>query len=49
MGGRGDMGLGQKAEGGAVTILEATQGQIDGLCSQIPYKCHQIRVASVGY
>ena len=30
------------------TILEATQGQIDGFFSQLPYKCHQNRVASVG-
>ena len=28
--------------------LEATQGQIDGFFSQLPYKCHQNRVASVG-
>jgi len=28
--------------------LEATQGQIDGLFSQLPYKCHQNQVASVG-
>jgi len=28
--------------------LEATQGQIDGFFSQIPCKCHQNRVASVG-
>ena len=27
---------------------EATQGQIDDLFSQLPYKCHQNRVASVG-
>ena len=27
---------------------EATQGQIDGFFSQLPYKCHQNRVASVG-
>ena len=30
------------------TTLEATQGQIDGFFSQLPYKCHQNRVASVG-
>jgi len=30
------------------TSLEATQGQIDGFFSQLPYKCHQNRVASVG-
>jgi len=30
------------------SALEATQGQIDGFCSQLPYKCHQNRVASVG-
>jgi len=28
--------------------LEATQGQIDGFFSQLPYKCHQNRVTSVG-
>ena len=27
---------------------EAAQGQIDGFFSQLPYKCHQNRVASVG-
>ena len=32
----------------AKTTLEATQGQIDGLCSQLPYKCHLEEVASVG-
>jgi len=30
------------------TTLEATQGQIDGFFSQLPYKCHQNRVVSVG-
>ena len=34
--------------GPASSTLEATQGQIDGFCSQLPYKCHQNRVASVG-
>ena len=29
------------------SALEATQGQIDGFLSQLPYKCHQNRVASV--
>jgi len=28
--------------------LEATQGQIDGFFSQLPHKCYQHRVASVG-
>jgi hypothetical protein len=28
--------------------LEATQGQIDGCLSQLPYKCHLEEVASVG-
>ena len=28
--------------------LEATQGQIDGLCGQHPNKCHQNQVACVG-
>ena len=27
--------------------LEATQGQIDGFFSQLPYKCHLEEVASV--
>ena len=33
---------------GSQATLEATQGQIDGFFSQLPYKCHQNRVASVG-
>ena len=33
---------------GEITALEATQGQIDCFFSQLPYKCHQNRVASVG-
>jgi len=28
--------------------LEATQGQMDGFFSQLPYKFHQSRVTSVG-
>ena len=32
----------------ATATLEATQGQFDGFFSQLPYKCHQNRVASVG-
>ena len=28
--------------------LEASQWQMDGLCSQFPYKCHLEEVASVG-
>jgi len=28
--------------------LEATQGQMDGFFSQIPYKCYLEEVASVG-
>jgi len=32
----------------AGTTLEATQGQFDGFFSQLPYKCHQNRVASAG-
>ena len=28
--------------------LEANQGQMDGLFSQFPYKCHLEEVASVG-
>jgi len=31
------------------STLESTQGQIDGFFGQLPYKCHQNRVASVGY
>ena len=30
------------------STLEAAQGQMDGFFSQLPYKCHQNRVASVG-
>ena len=30
------------------STLEATQGQNDSFFSQLPYKCHQNRVASVG-
>ena len=33
---------------GTKPTLEATQGQIDGFFGQLPYKCHQNRVASVG-
>ena len=29
--------------------LEATQGQIDGFISQLPYKCYLEEVASVGH
>ena len=36
-----------RAPGGSAT-LEATQGQIDGCLSQLPYKCRQNRVASMG-
>ena len=32
----------------AYPALEATQGQMDGFISQIPYKCHLEEVASVG-
>jgi len=31
----------------SITTLEATQGQMDGFFSQLPYKSHQNRVASV--
>ena len=31
-----------------LTTQEATQGQIDGFLSQLSYKCHQNRVASLG-
>ena len=34
--------------GTTLATLEATQGQIDGFFSQLPYTCHQNRVASVG-
>ena len=30
-----------------LTTLEATQGQIDGFFSELPYKCDLDRVASV--
>jgi len=30
------------------SALEATQGQMDDFCSQLPYKCHLEEVASVG-
>jgi len=30
------------------TDLEATQGQMNGFLSQLPYKCHLEEVASVG-
>ena len=30
------------------SALEATQGQMDGFFSQLPYKCHLEKVASVG-
>ena len=40
----------QRRQGvGVDTTLEATQGQIDGFFSRFPYKCHQKRVASMGY
>ena len=32
----------------ALSTLEANQGQIDGFLSQLPYNCHQNRVAYVG-
>ena len=35
-------------EGQTQTDVDATQGQIDDFFSQLPYKCHQNRVASVG-
>ena len=31
-----------------VPALEATQGQMDGFFSQLPYKCYLEEVASVG-
>ena len=33
---------------GFVSTLEATQGQIDGFFSQLPYKCYLEEFASVG-
>jgi len=33
---------------GVRAILEATRGQIDGVLNQLPCKCHQNRVASLG-
>ena len=46
-------GGGRPRPGGAAppetgTTLETTRGQIDGFFSQLPYKCHQNRVATVG-
>ena len=41
-------GLQLERSASALPTLEATQGQIDGFFSQIPYNCHQSRVASVG-
>jgi hypothetical protein len=38
----------RRASAQACTTLEATFGQIDGFLSQLPYKCHQNRVASEG-
>ena len=38
----------QKLKAVVGTALEATQGQMDGFFSQLPYRCHQNRVASVG-
>ena len=35
------------AELGARVALKATQGQMDGFFSQLPYKCHLEEVASV--
>ena len=32
----------------SLAALEATQGQMDGVVSQLPYKCHLEEVASVG-
>ena len=31
------------------TVLEVTQGQMDGFLSDLLYKCHLEEVASVGY
>ena len=33
---------------GLRSTLEGTQGHIGGFFSQLPYKCHQNRVAYVG-
>ena len=42
-------GYGFRNQGlGVRATREATQGQNDGFFSQLPYKCHQNRVASVG-
>jgi len=43
-----DRSFGSCREGGCGTTLEATQRQMDGFFSQLPYKCHHNRVASVG-
>ena len=31
-----------------ISTLETTQGQIDGFCSQLPFKCYLPEVAFVG-
>ena len=48
-----DPGSGSSVEGRGLRVngeaaLEATQGQIDGFFSHLPYKCHLEEVASVG-
>jgi len=40
--------LHEQGNSGWQAALDATQGQIDSFVSQLPYKCHQNRVASVG-
>jgi len=44
----GGASVGGASERPKVTALETTQGQIDGFFSQLPCKCHQNRMASVG-
>ena len=40
--------LSSPSTGSLASALEATQGQMDGFFSQLPYKCHLNEVASVG-
>jgi len=37
------------SEDDLLTHLDATEGQMDGFFSQLPYKCYLEEVASVGY
>ena len=43
-----DSRSGFRVPGSRWAALEATQGQMDGFCSQLPYQCYLEEVASVG-